>query len=112
MLTYKIFEGIILHYKDAIANGATHQEAIMSLVNEEMDTQQTKNEDILSIANDIAIRSDGNPGALQVMCQGVVFFGIDFFRRIERANLTGSSIWCLFKDKHEYSYEKMYEELK
>ncbi len=63
------------------------------------------------LMDQVCARSEGNPGALNVMCAGIVKFGWEFHRRIVRADLRGSQIWCVYKDDHGCDIVAMFEAL-
>ncbi len=67
--------------------------------------------DLELIAKDVEARANGNPGALNVMCLGVLEFGREFYDRIARAGLTGAAIWEKFKDEHGQDFGAMHEAL-
>lgn len=67
--------------------------------------------DLALLASDIEARANGNPGALNVMCLGVLEFGREFYDRIARAGLTGAAIWEKFKDEHGQDFGAMHEAL-
>lgn len=64
------------------------------------------------LEEDIAERSDGNPGAITVMCVGVIHHGREFYLGIERAGFRGSEIYKQYKDVHDCDLERMFESLK
>lgn len=67
--------------------------------------------DLELIAKDVEARANDNPGALNVMCLGVLEFGREFYDRIARAGLTGAAIWEKFKDEHGQDFGAMHEAL-
>jgi hypothetical protein len=67
--------------------------------------------DLLELEDQVCERSDGNPGAINVMCAGIITFGKEFYRRIERANLRGADIWATYKDIHGQDLKVMHDAL-
>lgn len=69
----------------------------------------TSAEAIRSVSDRIAERSDGNPGAINVMCMGVAEVGPEFMLALELAELRGPDIWRVYKDKYDCDIEKMFK---
>lgn len=67
--------------------------------------------DLLDLEDQVCERSDGNPGAINVMCAGIIQLGKEFYRRIERANLRGADIWMTYKDVHGGDLKAMHDAL-
>ncbi len=68
-------------------------------------------EDLRAIEAEVIARAGGNPGALNVMCLGVLEHGRAFYDRIAAAGLTDAAIWEKFKDEHGMDYESMFHAL-
>lgn len=68
-------------------------------------------EELKALTDEICERSDGNPGAINVMCSGVLCHGKGFYDALARHGLRGPSIWIVFKDMSESNLTVMMERL-
>lgn len=66
-------------------------------------------EAIRSVSDRICERSDGNPGAISVMCMGVHEVGPEFMLALDLAELRGPEIWRVYKDECDCDIEKMFK---
>lgn len=55
--------------------------------------------------------SDGNPGAINVMCLGVTYFGTPFLDALEARSLRGSAVYVRYNDIHGRDLNAMYAAL-
>lgn len=69
-------------------------------------TPAMNREDLKALQDEVADRSDGNPGAINVMCAGILFHGRKFYDRLAHHGLRGSKIFIVYKDLCEGDFEK------
>lgn len=64
-----------------------------------------------AIQDQICDLSDGNPGAINVMCQGVALKGSVFLDALVLAGVRGSEVWRIYKDECGMSLEGTFDAL-